>query len=215
MPQRMRSFSWFLAIFGVALFSGCSTRKALLHLPAEQRADVRFIPCTNCLPDVRFESFGAEAARKYSAYGGAIGGLIGYSVAHGIERNNETLRDVRTATGSFEMAAMNEKFAALLERNGLTNAASRDASTLQVRLGRTGLQEMERNRFSAFATAEAQLLKSDGTSVWQARAESAFPDSRPLDDFAKDPALYRRHFEDLAEDLARQLIEGPIRIMTR
>lgn len=210
----MQFFPWFITTLLAAILCGCSTSKALLHLPPEQRAGLRLAPCPDCKPEVRFESLGAASARQYGGYGGLVGVLIGHSVAQGIEQNNDVLREMRKANGEFESALVQEQFESMLTRHGLTTVST-NGTTLYVRLVACGLREIERQRFAPFAAAQAELRNGAGKQIWSAHTVSVCPNGRPLEELAKDPALYRREFGPIAEDLAHQLIEGPIRPVQR
>lgn len=163
---------------------------------------------------MRFHSDGARSARRLSGYGGAVGALIGYSIASGIERNNEVVEKLANANGPFESQQLNDQIQLALTRQSVNNA-SESVATLNVRLRVAGLDEIEPKRFVAFGVAQAELRDSAGKQVWEAAAEATSINSRPLSEYEREPGLYRKDFAEVAEDLARQLIEGPVRHMSR
>jgi hypothetical protein len=209
---------WVLALFAFVVLSGCvrsNANKALLQLPATERVNIRNVACTNCTPDIGFEPLGMDVANRYAAHAGIVGSFVGAAVTTSLERSSDVLRSERAAAAQIAARLLNEKSEQMLARHGLTNGVIPSGSIFSIHLQLAGLREVERKHFAAFGVAKAQLNDPRGKTIWAAYAESIYPDGRPLEDFTKQPELYRRHFEEVTQDLAHQLIEGPIRDRTR
>ena len=144
------------------------------------------------------------------AMGGLIGLTVGHSVAAGIENNNETLNAVRAATGEFEKNLIEEKFRAQLSPETLSPSAGTNTQ-LKICIKAIGLREIERNQFAPYAMAVAMLYSPNSQEIWRATARSHAVNPRALEDFKKQPELYRKDFNEVADDLVRQLVEGPVR----
>lgn len=189
--------------FALLWLTGCAGDKAFLHLPPEQQRQVRFLSRSDHQPDVRFLSIGASAARE-------AGGIIGLTVGHSLERSSSVLKQVRKFNGPFEVKLIEEQFVAKLRAAGVSlNDSGNPRLELIVRW--IGLREMERGRFAASAAATTRLFRSDGQEIWSARAQSTAAETHSLQEFAEHPELYRRGFDEVAADLAVQLVEGPVR----
>ena len=196
-------FAWLPAL---ALLSGCATNKALMDLSPETRAHVQFAP-TEQRPSVRFASEGARQAREF--------GFIGLAVASGIEHSTNGLGKSAGVIGAFEAQAIQDLFLKQLGAAAI-DFESRDAAAAQLTLTveALGLREVERYRFAPFAAASARLVDLNGKELWSARAKSTGTELHPLQAFSDEPDLYRRGFHEAANDLANQLIQGPIRAIT-
>ena len=144
------------------------------------------------------------------AMGGLIGLTVGHSVAAGIENNDETLKAVRAATGEFENKLIEEKFRALLSSEILSPSTATNTQ-LKICIKTIGLREIERSQFAPYAMAVAMLYSPSSQEMWRATARSHAVNPRALEDFKKQPELYRKDFNEVAEDLVRQLVDGPIR----
>lgn len=187
---------------------GCGTQKALLDLPSEQRTAIRFNPNVKQSPRVLYASEGVRTARE-------IGGVIGLTVAAGIEHSTNAYGSAATVLGTFEAAMAQERFVKRLSAAGLDpeNGAP-GAQRVEFRVETVGLREVERERFAPFASAVGRLYSSDGKVVWHAHAKSTGSRPRAVAEFREKPDLYREEFEEVANDIANQLVEGPVRPIT-
>ena len=187
--------------------SGCAVPKAFLDLPAEQRQSVRFNHEIKQSPRVRFASDGARTAREF--------GGIGLAIAGSIERSTNAYGKASSLVGSFEVGMIHDRFVHKLSAAGqdIENAAA-GALRLELRVQAVGLREVERERFVPFADAVGRLFGNDGKELWNAHAQSSGPRPRAIAEFRETPELYRDDFEEVARDLANQLVEGPVRAIT-
>jgi hypothetical protein len=192
------------------LACGCATDAPFKSLSAARQQSARISPCRNFDTQVKLNTIGAREARNLGAMGGLIGVTVGHSVAAGIENNNPALNTIRTATGEFEKSLIEEKFRTRLSPETLS-ASSSTNSQLKICIKSIGLREVERNQFVPSAMAVAMLYSPTGQETWRATARSNGSNPRALDAFEKQPDFYRKDFDEVADDLARQLVEGPVR----
>jgi hypothetical protein len=189
------------------LLVGCAANKAFLDLPLEQRQHVRFVSSVNRRPDIRFASEGARTAREF-------GGLIALAVSGQIEHSTNRFGQSLSVIGCFEAGLIEDLFLTRLHADAV-DFKNLDLPSLEVRVRTVGLREVERARFAPFAEAFAQLSAPDGKQLWAARVQSTGQRHRALDQYRDDAKFYRQDFNEVAEDIVNQLIEGPIRAVTR
>ena len=105
--------------------------------------------------------------------------------------------------------------ASIQERVRSLDAANADAAAgpvLEVTLKEAGIAELQRGGFfGAVGRVHARLRNSANKELWSAEATSSSTQLRRREDYDTNPALYAEDFRQVAEDLARQLIDGPIR----
>ena len=188
----------------LTLLAGCASRQALLDLPAEHRQHIRFVP-TDQQPRVRYASAAARTAREF-------GGVIGLAISGSIEHSTNAFGEAGAVIGRFEAEALQAAFADKLRSSSLEIASAHpEASVLELRVHAVGLREVERERFSPFVDASARLTGHRGREIWSARAQSTSVHAVPLQSFRENPNLYREDFHEVALDLVKQLVEGPLR----
>lgn len=91
----------------------------------------------------------------------------------------------------------------------LANAES-DENKLLLRVEQIGLRETQKSFWSPFLQVKARLEKGE-KSVWQTTVLSTASKIRSLNEFADRPELFQADLEEVIQDIARQLVEGPIR----
>jgi hypothetical protein len=92
-----------------------------------------------------------------------------------------------------------------------TDAAITD-SVLEIAVLRAGIAELERGGFfGVVGAARARLRSADNKELWSEVAQSRSTRLRRLQEYETNPALYAEDFRETAADIARQLIDGPIR----
>ena len=188
----------------LTLLAGCAGRKAFLDFPAEQRQHIRFAP-QNQKPQVRFASDGARNAREF-------GGIIGLAIAESIEHSTNAFGKGSSVVGSFEAEVIQDLFLKRLRAASIGIESSHsNASRLELRVHSVGLREVERERFAPFAYASARLAARDGKELWAARVQSTGARAHALQQFRENPESYRNDFNEVAQDLVNQMVEGPIR----
>jgi hypothetical protein len=142
--------------------------------------------------------------------GGLVGVAVGFSVANSIEQNNPALKVIRATTGEFEKSLIEEQFRSHLP-TAIREAAAGTNCLLQLCVQVVGLREVERDQFAPFALGVASLHSPDGKELWKAQARSTGTKPHPLETFGTQPDLYRKDFAEVADDLATQLVDGPVR----
>jgi hypothetical protein len=201
-----------LTVFVILLlFCGCAHQKPFSALPAEQRQSSRLFPCKGGEPQVRFNAVGARQARTFAGMGGLVGMAVGFSVAESIEKNNTALQVIRGSTGNFEKTLIEEQFRSRLPAEIREPTEGGTNYRLQLCLLAVGLREIDRGQFAPFAHGVASLHSPNGKELWKAQARSVGTKPHSLEAFGSQPGLYRKDFEEVAVDLASQLIDGPVR----
>jgi hypothetical protein len=75
-----------------------------------------------------------------------------------------------------------------------------------------GIAELQRGGyFGAVGRVHARLRNAANKELWSAEASSSSTRLRRREEYDARPELYSEDFREVAEDIARQLIDGPIR----
>ncbi len=127
----------------------------------------------------------------------------------------EFLRNLRNSTGHFETALVTERFNSKLDASNVLISKDDSKPLLDLKITKYGLREVQRGFFAPYVYAEATLTDPKGKRIWRASAYSIGINDRRKEEFHHQPELYRKDFVEVAEDLSRQLIEGPIRAVRR
>jgi hypothetical protein len=199
---------FFLLMF---VLSGCANRKAFLTLPADQRQNIHFTGSTRPRTNPSFTTVtGRNALQPRDT--GAVGALVVGSIRIAADTTvDEYLKAIRAVTGDFEAALIDEYFRGRLAAAGVTLKPEGEGPRLETRLQSFGIREVQRGFYAPFAVLTARLNAPDGKNIWTADAQSVAPSLRRKEEYARDPTLYSKEFAQIADDLARQLVEGPIR----
>jgi hypothetical protein len=207
---------YFSAALGAAvLFSaGCAGTKPLVSVAPDSRARVRF--ANESKPhNASFSTITQRNGEKLIS-DGLLGGAIGVTLIAGSEGDKKGIVSrIRSDVGNFETDLINERFEVKLLAAGLRVSNDASASTLELKVSRFGLREVQRGFFAPYAFADAKLRTTDGKQIWWACAQSVGTKQRRDEEFGQRPELYREDFVEVADDLSRQLIEGPIRVIER
>lgn len=200
----------------VSLCGGCAAPRAPLRsVPVSQRAGARVIDVTSRLKrdSTGFGTANTQALRAAAQQTGLVPALILRGSAANIEgKGIPWVNEIRAKSGIHEpdtiVESVRERIAKLDGQAG--NGAS-DGPLLEVFVVQIGIAELERGGFFG-VTGEAQAnLKAADKLLWKARARSTSTHLRRTADYDANPALYAEDFREVAQDIARQLVEGPIR----
>jgi len=88
---------------------------------------------------------------------------------------------------------------------------STSAPTLKITIASVQISELERGCFWGVNATAAASLWVGQKNIWSEVAESKSTHLHRYLDYLANPNLYAQDFREVANDLARQLINGPIR----
>jgi hypothetical protein len=84
--------------------------------------------------------------------------------------------------------------------------------TLELIVAAADIRQLERGDFvGAYAEVWAKLRNHKNKVVWFEIARSSSTKLRRRSEYQTNPGLYAEDFREAADDVARQLIDGPIR----
>jgi hypothetical protein len=160
-----------------------------------------------------FSTARGRNAEQAGASGGLIGMLVGASVGAGEESQGRAMvRQMHKDGGHFEAQLVSEEITSRLTRSGIQLTSEADAQTcLVIDVTSVGLREAQRGFWVTYLGVGARLRKPDGGNLWSACASSTGTKQRRVEEFAANVEVYRQDLREAAEDLARQLVVGPIR----
>jgi hypothetical protein len=122
------------------------------------------------------------------------------------------INDIRAKSGINEGSVVSEHISKRVHLLEPKTGETTPVSVLEIAVLRAGIVELERGGFfGVVGAARARLLGTDNNAVWGAIAQSHSNRLRRLEEYEKNPALYAEDFREASADIARQLIEGPIR----
>jgi hypothetical protein len=204
------------ALLVVATFigTGCANSRALLKVPREDLAAVRLKEEVRTSAKPRYLTIGGRTAREigqgtHGLLGLTIGAIgMGASQAGG----SAMVAAVRDACDEGQM--LRAAIERLLTRHGLGSDSS-GPSEMTLRLIEFGLLEEQPGYFVPFAYASASVNNAQGKDIWSATAYSQAIKPRGRQEYTSRQESYLEDFQTVCEDLARQLIEGPIRPIKR
>lgn len=198
-----------VALFAVALaLTACSGPRALLKLPKDELAGVRLKPDVKASKEARYLTLGRQSAREISGHGllGLTIGSIAAGASSGDGQFVSALHDVCDEAQVLRTAVERS-----LMKHGLVKDSAAASSEMTLSLTEFGFLEEQPGYFVPYAYASASLKNSAGAKVWSATACSRGLAARSKRDYVEQADTYTKDFGGVAEDLARQLIEGPIR----
>jgi hypothetical protein len=200
-----------LALAVLSCASGCARDRALAHAVPPHGLTVTVHSEITGATEPSYRSVTGESARTHGADGGLIGLMITSVVRSASESDNQ--RHVRSwsSSGCDERELLRAALAGQMHEAGfyVTNDVGASPARLQLKLQEFGLREVQRESAVPFATVSAKLLRADGTAFWSATAQSCGLERKRIDEYS--PEAYRAAFIPVANDLAAQLIRGPIR----
>ena len=203
---------WFAVVFVVLFSVGCANAP-LRSVSAEKRAGARIIQ--SAPPgSSRFATANSRTTRTAGVDSGLASALVlGTSAAISEQGGISWVSDIRAKSGVDEGMILAEKVRERVRLLGSEHAAERDGGpTLDVRVMTAGISELERGGFfGVTATALARLWSAEKKEIWNAEAHSSSTRLRRREEYSANPALYAEDFREVAEDLARQVVLGPIR----
>jgi hypothetical protein len=196
-----------------ALVSGCITTRPLASLPEVKRFPIAVESTSKTNLHVVCLTARGRNAKQAGATGGLIGMLVAAGVGAGEEsRGKEEVKRLHAGSGGTEVQRVTEEITNSLIRSGIQLSADGNAPTkLLINVESVGLQEVQRRFWVACVRVTARLRKPDAGESWSACASSTGTKLRRVEEFTADPGLYREDFWEAAEDVARQLVVGPIR----
>ncbi len=194
-----------------ALLVGCANPKPLRVVAPELRSQVWFPNSQQEHVHASYSSVTGRSGRNLAS-GGLVAAVIGGTISIVSDaQGNDLMPQLRHATGKFEPDLVHDQFCERLRTAGIQISESNNAPALKLKLTSFGLREVQRGFFVPYVSAEAGLMDSGGKRLWHASAQSIGIKPRRKEEFQQSPILYRDDFLDVAADLSRQLIQGPIR----
>ena len=159
-----------------------------------------------------FTSAHGRNAQQAGATGGLIGIVIGASVAANAESGGmDIVRNLCRTNGLFEAAMITNSIQSRLLHAGLTPPKAGSPNDLIIEVQTVGLLEPQQGFWVPYVHVLARLDRNAGGDTWSTRVSSTGTKYRRLDEFSNHPELYAADFAELAEDVARQVVDGPIR----
>jgi len=203
-----RSFAGFL--LAVVLCSGCATGKPFRSVPAGDRAGTEVIHVTPRAAS-SYSSANSRALNDAGAQSGILPGLIMGAAAGTIEgKGSSWVNSVRARGGLDEAEVV---VASIQERVRRLDAANTNAGPImEVAVTEVGIAELQRGGyFGAVGGVQARLRTAANKELRSGEARSSSTRLRRREEYDAKPELYADDFREVAEDIARQLIDGPIR----
>lgn len=158
-----------------------------------------------------FSTARGRNARQDSASAGIIGMTVGALIGSGEESSGKKLFESKIGIDKdLEVRLVNDAIQSRLRRNALLATNETEQVKLFVRLDAIGLQETQKGYWTPFLEVNAKLMKSGG-SIWETSVSSTGLRSRQVSEFTTDPKLYQADLQDAIDDVAKQLVDGPIR----
>jgi len=198
-------------LFLVAAFAtaGCVRERPLIQVVPPAMSVTILSPQISGASRAHYRTVVGHEARG-GLDGGVLGWLIGSAVASGSEAGaTERLNSQRKAQACNEHDSVRTAVEAELQRAGFACAALQQGAALRVKVIDFGLREVQTGFVVPYAVASAALESHEGENLWSATAESSGMDRRRPE--AYDAESYCAAFRAVADDLASQLIRGPIR----
>src|ERR1051325_561116 len=215
-PQ-MQVCSAFFGLFLVSFVAGCAVQNPPLRaVPATERLGAHVIEGKygDSSPRVEHSTTKSQAMRKAGAQSALAPAVaLGVSAAVMDSGGSGWVDKIRARSEVSEVAVLMEAVRAKVERLNSEQANSKDSEAIvTVFLLSGGIDELERGGFFGVSvSAAASLQNGQNKTVWHESAESTSTHLRRREEYEANPALYGKDFQEAAEDVARQLIEGPIR----
>ena len=148
------------------------------------------------------------------AQSGLIPGLILEASAGTVEgKGVPWVNAIRAKSGIYEADLLVDSVRERIhDLNGTSSAGAGAGPTLELVIKEAGVAELERGGFfGVFGVAQARLRSAENKELWNAQARSSSTRLRKQSEYDANPALYAEDFREVAQDIARQLVEGPIR----
>lgn len=188
-------------IFALALVfvTGCISHKPLSAVTELQRVNMTIVDVTN------------ERTRQTGYPSGTAANVSRVLEVINFRRSGyDWGQKVRVENGIFECALVEASFQTAL---GKVHCATNGpfTSTLQLEVKSYGIDELQPGWYGPFLCAAAELKDSAGKQIWSGEAASVGSHLVQKAELENNPKLYREDFAEVADDVAHQLIEGPIR----
>lgn len=201
-------FFSFLAVFAV----GCASTVPLAAVPQAKAASVN----VECAPRTNAAIVFSTARGRNARQDSGSAGLIGMSVAAMIGSDEEAKgkelfkKEIGIDLES-EVRLLAEATRTRLAQSGFllaTNAAATNRLVLQI--DSIGLRETQKGCWSPFLQVTARF-QSDNNVLWKTFVTSTGSHLRHVNEFTRNSGLYQDDSRELVDDVARQLVDGPIR----
>ena len=198
--------------FLTAFFAGCANAP-LRSVPAEKRAGARVIH-SGPSGSSGFTTANSRATQTAGVESGlAPAVVLGVSAAISEQGGISWVSDIRARSGIDEGKVLAEVVRERVRQLGSEHATeTAGGPTVDLRVTEAGISELERGGFfGVTATARVRLFSAEQKQIWSAEARSSSTRLRRREGYTANPALYGEDFREVAEDLARQVVIGPIR----
>jgi hypothetical protein len=209
----MRLGSWLAGfLFLTLLCTGCATRQPFRSLPAGERRGAQVLDVTPRSAS-SYSSADSRALRETGAQSGLLPALIMSAAAETVEgKGLPWVSSIRAQSGLDEANVVTESIRQRVRMLDASNMETNGGPVLEVFVQEVGLAELQRGGyFGAVGMVLARLRNANGKELWSGVARSTSTRQRRREEYDAKPGLYAEDFREVAEDIARQLIDGPIR----
>lgn len=179
---------------------GCVNHLPLAGLPDAKQMMVHVEPSPDSKEAIVFSTVLGRDAQRAGAEGGLIGFLVGKSIAASDERGGaEIVQNIRGPYGNFEPGMIVNAINAGLQKSGIQVSDPANAvRRLFIVLNSVGLNEPQRDFWVVTANVSARLENTNKAAIWNATVNSTGTHMRRMDDFIRDPDLYKKDFAQVA-----------------
>ena len=191
---------------------GCQSTVPLAAIPGSKRDGLALVAHAKQAPTLDFSTARGRNARQHSGNSGLIGVMVALSIGSGDEAAGRTqLKQIHQGDPVFELGLVLGKIRAQLHRAGIVADGAESGRILSIEIRSISLEETQRGFCSPSFSVSARLTDAGGNSIWSATARSTGHRMRTLAEYARQPESYREDFAEVAEDVAQQLVSGPLR----
>jgi hypothetical protein len=200
-------------LLGVVAIGGGCANAPLRSVAVEKRAGARVVNSAAKAAS-EFSTANAQGMRTAGVDSGLGPALIlGTSAALSERGGVSWVSEVRGRSGIDEGAILAQRVRERIRQLGSEHATETEhGPTLDVVVTEAGISELERGGFfGVTATALARLWSAEKKEIWSATAHSSSTRLRRREEYGANPALYAEDYREVADDLPRQVVQGPIR----
>jgi hypothetical protein len=183
----------------LALLTGCVSDKPLYAVPESQRVNVSLVNVTKGRTRQTGEAAGpaADVSRVLDT--------IPFP-----NHSYDWIRTKRHQNGNFECGRVETAIESALGKIHSATGGT-PTSTLELEIKSYGIDELQYAWYGPYLCVAAELKDATGKKLWSEQAVSVGTMLHRKAELERNPKLYREEFAEVADDIAHQLIEGPIR----
>jgi hypothetical protein len=195
----------------VLLGTGCSSTRPLSAVPEAKQSDLVLEINSSSKPKIICETARGKNARQAGAGDGLLGVIISRTIGANEEAEGVKLvRQFCSENCQEETQTVLNAVKTRLARAGM-NVSDTGSNKLTIRTTALGVREVHRGFWVPFVQVSAKLAAGEEANRWKTFASSSGTKPRALKEFSMNPDLFKQDFAEAADDVARQLVQGPIR----